>query len=77
MCQHPAHQVNVSRKGILCAADHSKFFETPCILQNARGKSNNLMSCQSTMSHLISVSVRLATFTRFLVKHGLFQYYSH
>ena len=31
MCRHPAHQVNVSRKGVLCAPDYSKFFETPCI----------------------------------------------
>ena len=24
MCQHPTHQVNVSRKGVLCAPDSSK-----------------------------------------------------
>ena len=29
MCQHPAHQINVSRKGVLCAPDYSKFFGTP------------------------------------------------
>ena len=33
-------------------------------------------SVQSTLSHLISTSVPRATFTRFLVEHGLFQYYS-
>ena len=26
MYQHPAHQVNVSRKGVLCALDSSKIF---------------------------------------------------
>ena len=31
MRQHPGHQVNVSRKGVLCAPDYSKSFETPCI----------------------------------------------
>ena len=31
MCQHPAHQVSVFWKGVLCAPDYSKFFETPCI----------------------------------------------
>ena len=31
MCEHPTHQVNVSTKGVLCAPDSSKFFETPCI----------------------------------------------
>ena len=31
MCQHPEHQVNVSRKGVLCALDYSKFSEMPCI----------------------------------------------
>ena len=30
-CEHPAHQVNVFRKGVLCAPDSSKFFGTPCI----------------------------------------------
>ena len=35
MCQHPTHQVNVSRKGVLCAVDSSKFFETPCIVSKA------------------------------------------
>ena len=33
-------------------------------------------SVQSTMSYLMSTSVPRATFTRFLVEHGLFQYYS-
>ena len=33
-------------------------------------------SVQSTLSHLASNSVPRATFTRFLVEHGLFQYYS-
>ena len=32
-------------------------------------------SVQSTLSHLISTSVPCATFTRFFVEHGLFQYY--
>ena len=36
----------------------------------------DLKSDQSTLSHLISTSVPRATFTRFLVEHGLFQYYS-
>ena len=31
MCEHPAHQVNVSRIGVLCAPDSRKFFGTPCI----------------------------------------------
>ena len=31
VCEHPAHQVNVSRKGDLCAPDFDNFFETPCI----------------------------------------------
>ena len=26
MCEHPAHQVNVSRIGVLCAPDSSNFF---------------------------------------------------
>ena len=34
-----------------------------------------LKSVQSTLSHLISTSVPRATFTRFFVEHGLFQYY--
>ena len=33
MCQHPAYQVKVSRKGVLCEPDSSNFFETPCISQ--------------------------------------------
>ena len=33
MCQHPAYQVNVSRKGVLCAPVSGKFFAT---LQNTR-----------------------------------------
>ena len=33
MCQHLTHQVNVSRKGVLCAPDSSKYFETPCSLE--------------------------------------------
>ena len=32
MCEHPAHQVNVSRIEILCESDSSKFFGTPCIV---------------------------------------------
>ena len=35
-----------------------------------------LKSVQSTLSHLISTSVPHATFTQFLVEHGLFQYNS-
>ena len=31
MCEHPTHQVNVSRIGVLCAPDSSKIFGTPCI----------------------------------------------
>ena len=31
LCQHPTHQVNVSRKGVLCALDSRTSFETPCI----------------------------------------------
>ena len=34
-----------------------------------------LKSVQSTLSHLISTSVPPATFTRFFVERGLFQYY--
>ena len=30
MCQHPAYQVNVPRKEVLCAPDFSKFSGTPC-----------------------------------------------
>ena len=30
MCEHPAHQVNVSRIGVLCVPDSSNFFGTPC-----------------------------------------------
>ena len=33
MCEHPAHLVNVSRIGVLCAPDCSKFFGTPCIIK--------------------------------------------
>ena len=33
-------------------------------------------SVQSTLSHLMSTSVPRATFTRSLVEHRLFQYYS-
>ena len=33
MCQYPAHKVNVSRKGVLCTPDYSKFFETPSITE--------------------------------------------
>ena len=29
MCQHPAYQVNVSRKGVLCVLDSSKFLGHP------------------------------------------------
>ena len=36
----------------------------------------SIKSVQSTLSHLISTSVPRATFTRLLVEHGLFQYYS-
>ena len=36
----------------------------------------NVKSVQSTLSHLISTSVPRTTFTRFLVEHQLFQYYS-
>ena len=32
MCKHPAHQVHVSRIGVLCALDSGKFFETPYML---------------------------------------------
>ena len=39
MCQHPIHQVNVSRKGVLCAPDYSNFFETPCILVDQKQSS--------------------------------------
>ena len=36
MYQHPpTHQVKVSRKGVLCAPDSCKFFETPCIFFKA------------------------------------------
>ena len=31
MCQLPTHQVNVSRKEVLCSPDSGKFYETPCI----------------------------------------------
>ena len=31
MCEYPAHQVTVSRIGVLCAPDSGKFFGTPCI----------------------------------------------
>ena len=31
MYQHPVHQVNGSKKGVLCTADYSKFFETPAL----------------------------------------------
>ena len=33
MCQHPKHQVKVSRKGVLCAPDSRKLFETPCMIR--------------------------------------------
>ena len=33
MCEHLAHQVNVSRTWVLCAPDSSKFSGTPCIEQ--------------------------------------------
>ena len=33
MCEHPAHQVNVSRIRVLYAQDSSKFFGTPCIVE--------------------------------------------
>ena len=36
MCQHPTRQVNVSRKGVLCAPDSRKFFETPCIIRTLK-----------------------------------------
>ena len=36
MSQHPARQVNVSRKGVLCAPDYSKFFETLYIKANSQ-----------------------------------------
>ena len=32
MCQHPKHQVNVSRKRVLCALESGKRFGTPCII---------------------------------------------
>ena len=31
MCQHPAYQVNVSRKAVLCAPDSSKFLGHPVL----------------------------------------------
>ena len=31
MYPHPARQVNVYRKGVLCVPNSSKFFETPCV----------------------------------------------
>ena len=32
MCQHPAYQVNVLRKGVLCAPDSSNFLGHPVLL---------------------------------------------
>ena len=32
MCEHLAHQVNVSRMGVLCTPDSSKFWGAPCIV---------------------------------------------
>ena len=41
MCQHPTHQVNVSRRGVLCAPDSSKCFETPCITKQVMNSSTS------------------------------------
>ena len=41
----------------------------------SRSSYGNIKSVQSTLSHLISTSVPRATFTRFFVEHGSFQYY--
>ena len=37
MCEHPAHQVNVSQIGVLCVPDSTKFFGTPCVLVFSKG----------------------------------------
>ena len=37
MCEHPAHHVNTSRIGVLCAPDSSKFFWIPCIADGLKG----------------------------------------
>ena len=46
--QHPAHQVNISRKEVLCAPDSSKFFGTPCIVSQLN-RCLKFMALQSTV----------------------------
>ena len=48
MCQHPAYQVNVSRKEVLCAQDSSKFFGTPCIVFLHFYNLRSVLSCFQT-----------------------------
>ena len=36
MCQHPAHQVNISRKAVLCVPDSRNFFRHPVLLKLER-----------------------------------------
>ena len=49
MATTPTHQVNVSRKGPLCAPDSGKFFETPCI--DAKKPCSGIYSFENIHKH--------------------------
>ena len=65
--------VEVGKFSVIHDAGHFHILATSINAQ--RTLARLLKSVQSTLSHLISTSVPRATFTRFFVKHGLFQYY--
>ena len=66
--QRQTEEMNYINKTKIFYFQSEKITKTKCYRQ--------VKSVQSTLSHLISTSVPCATFTRFLVEHRLFQYYS-
>ena len=50
MCEHPAHQVNVSRIGVLCALDSSNFFGHPVYDLPNTPKRISVSTCRLTAS---------------------------
>ena len=58
MYQHSAHQVNISRKAVLCAPDSRNIFETPRIL----------MICQVSCKIVRAVYVQMIQTSEFQMK---------
>ena len=67
-------QVGIKIKTSITGGKESNPLKRICLSQD--GRASFVKSVQSTLSHLISTSVPPATFTRFLIQHGLFEYYS-